>query len=388
MKTNFLQNKKMMLAILPKVFLLVFFPLASNCDSGSSSWSTHLKGVNRVSAMSQLRTSRLLLAEIDTELESVSDAASILTKNTKGNSEDQSDVETVYSESLSSDVKKKTPSKGGSNLSFSENKKKLEEIEKIALSKYQDYKKKMKELEEQLNVMKQKVMSSKMINIADHTKKIGETVEKIKSMKDKVLSEGMTKVVEYQKRLDEALEKINVMKEKLKKQNIMNAELLKMLDHQKALKEVKDFIKTKYDVVVPSALDSMKRIKEKKIKIPNPVGMLDSKIEEKMFKTYSYMDEREHDPNVSKKQFKILKIKKYGAIMALPFVVILPALGLYGGDEFCHYFIFLFAAVSFLISFYILVKILKYDLKSNGVKKPRFKDYVESFKRCIKGVAP
>ncbi|VUZ93701.1 Plasmodium exported protein, unknown function [Plasmodium vivax] len=379
----------MMIATLPKAFLLVFLPLPCQYDSGLSSWSTHLKGVNRVSAMSQLRNGRLLLAEIDTELESVSDAESTFTKNTKGNSEDLSDVETVYEESLSNDVKEKTPLKSGSNLSYSEDNKKLEEIEKKAISKYQDYKKKMKELEEQLNVMKQKVMSSKMINIADHTKKIGETVEKIKSMKDKVLSEGMTKVVEYQKRLDEALEKINVMKEKLKKQNIMNAELLKMLDHQKALKEVKDFIKTKYDVVVPSALDSMKRIKEKKIKIPNPVGMLDSKIEKKLFETCSYMDEREHDPNISKKQFWILKIKKYGAIFAIPLLVLLPGLGVYGIEEdSLRCVLFGFAAVCYLMFFYILVKVLKYDLKSNGVKKPRFKDYVESFKRCIKGVAP
>ncbi|SCO70989.1 Plasmodium exported protein, unknown function [Plasmodium vivax] len=315
----------MMFAILPKISLLVFLSLACQYDNGLSSCSEELRK-NSVAKTSQQRTSRLLVAEIDEKLKSVSDSKSSLTKNKKGSPENQSDVETVYNESLSSDMKIEILLQGRPDLSYVEDKKILEEIANKAILKYLAQRKRTKELEDQINNLKQKVMNYKMINIAEH---------------------------------------------------------------QKALKEVRDSIKTKYnDVVVPTVLEGMKRMRETNANIPNPVGMLDSKIEKKLFDTYSYMDEREHDPNVSKKQFKILKIKKYGAIMALPFVVILPALGLYGGDDFCHYFIFLFAAVSFLISFYILVKILKYDLKSNGVKKPRFKDYVESFKRCIKGVAP
>ncbi|EUD67835.1 hypothetical protein C922_02024 [Plasmodium inui San Antonio 1] len=206
-------------------------------------------------------------------------------------------------------------------------------------------------------------------------------------MKEKALSARTTIALEYQKRLHEAVEKINMVKEKLKKQKIMNAEVFKMVVHQKASEEIRDSIKRKYNAVEPSALDSMKHI-TKKEKVPNPVGVKDSKIERKIFKAYCHIDECERNPRISKKQFTLLKIRIYGTILALPFVIVLTALGLcaagFALSETYHFCSLGLCAVSFITFLYILVKVLKYDLRSNGIYKPRFMDYVRSFRRCIK----
>ncbi|CAA9986651.1 Plasmodium exported protein, unknown function [Plasmodium knowlesi strain H] len=372
-----------MFAILLKISMLVFLPLSCQYDNSSSSCSVNFKRKDGFDPTSQMKTSILLLEEIDKEVESVCDSESIFSKNEERNIGDPSDVQTVYEESLSCDVKKEIPLPSGQNLSCSDNERVLEKGEKTGISKYLAFKKKIKEIEEQLNHSKQKIANIQMLNIENHTKKFGEAFEKIKSTKEKALKAEMINMMEYRKRLDETLEKFNMLKEKLKEQKIMNPEILKMMDHQKALREIRDFVQRKYNADVSSSLNTMKRIRETKALVPNPVGLLDFQIERALFKTCNYIDECEYNPYISRNQYRMLKFKKYGAILALPFVIAFSALGFYA-DENLYSVIFGFAALSFIIFFYILVKILKYDLRSHGIYKPHFMDYVRSFRRCIK----
>ncbi|GAB64901.1 Pv-fam-b protein [Plasmodium cynomolgi strain B] len=402
----------MMFSILPKISMLVFLLLACQYDNSLSTCRADSKKEKTI----QLKTSKQLLEQIDKELESIFNSKLNLSINNEPTPEDQSNVETVHKESLSKDVEKEISLEGGQNLSSSVDNEILEKTENKEILKSPKHEEGIKENQDIFNPLKQKIANFQMINVADYTKKFGETFEKIKSMKDKALSGGMTSVMEYQKRIDEALEKINMMKENFMKQKVKDEEALKLVDYkkkiddvfekinmikenlmkpkikdeevpkvvddQKALKENSGFIKTEQNAVLPPSLDSMKPIKAKKIVIPNPIGMLDSQIEKILFNTYSYVDACEDNPDISANQLRLVKLKKYGIIISLPFVFALCG-AVFFAEESLHFLTVIFFSLGIIISLYNLVKVLKYDIKAHGIHKPVFMDYLKSFKRCI-----
>ncbi|KJP85041.1 hypothetical protein AK88_05325 [Plasmodium fragile] len=336
-----------------------------------------------VAAIFQLRTSRLLLADVDAQPEPVRELESNFPKNKERTPEYPSDVVAVHPESPSKYEYKGISLQDGKNLSYSDDNHILEENKKEQLLKCVQDEQEVETNQEQLNPPQQEITNVKMINAADHKKNFGQVLKDIKTMKVKALNAEITNVMEYKKRIDKELEKINMMLEKFKEQKIMNAEVRKMKDRQKALRGTSYFIKKKCSADVPSGVDSMEGITETEGVVLNPVRMIDSRIEKTLFRTFNYIDECEHNPNITKTQYRLLKIKKYGSILALPFLIALSSLGFYA-DVSLHWVIFVFCALSFIIFFYILVKTLKYDLKSHGIRKPLFMDYVRSFKRCIK----
>ncbi|GAB64902.1 Pv-fam-b protein [Plasmodium cynomolgi strain B] len=309
--------------------------------------------MNSAAATSQPRTSRLLIAEIDTEFESLRDLEFNLWKNKERNRADQSDVETAYEESLSNDVKKVISLQGGENLSYYIVKHILEKIENKGILKCLKHEEEIEENQEQLNLLKQKILDSKMNNTEDLQKMI------------------------------EGLKKINMMNKKLTKLKLMNAEVLKMIDNQKKLREDGGFVQTKLSNTASPALDGMKRISENNKTVRNPIHMPDSKNEKKKFKKHRHMDECQQDPNISKKKSKMIKFIKYYSLFSLSFVIIVSKYSLFG-YVVEPIFMFAFAVASILLIFYILMKVLRYDLKSRGIRKPRFKDYMKSFIRSIK----
>ncbi|EUD64048.1 hypothetical protein C922_05574 [Plasmodium inui San Antonio 1] len=353
---------------------------------------------------------------MDTELELVCDSESDIEKNEEQAPEDQQNVATMYKEPLSNDVKQELLLQGGHNLDNSADFRILEKNDNEGILKCPEHEEGIEKNPEGLNFLKQKIRDIKMINIGDHTRnfaeaveemksvteraltagitkvmeyqeRLGEALEDIKSMKEKALSARTTIALEYQKRLDEALEKINIQKEKLSKHRIMDAEVVKMEEHQEPVGEITASIKTEDKGVVPSASDSMKNTTKKRV-VRNPFGILDSKIEKIFFKAHGYIDKCKKDPDISKTQFWLQKIKIYGSIMALPIVMALCAVVLCTVEgsscgTLCIVGVGL-SALSFIINLYILVKVLKSDLRFEGIYKPRLKDYIRSLRKCIK----
>ncbi|SBT52529.1 Plasmodium exported protein (Pm-fam-a like), unknown function [Plasmodium ovale wallikeri] len=109
----------------------------------------------------------------------------------------------------------------------------------------------------------------------------------------------------------------------------------------------------------------------------------DSYLEKKLFKIFCYVDKCENDPNITQKAFNIIKLKKYGPILGVPFSIIL--LGFFGfiDASILYPLMFVCAGIGFAMFMYILAKTLKYDISSYGITNPGFKEYVASFKRCI-----
>ncbi|CAG9482333.1 unnamed protein product [Plasmodium vivax] len=338
----------MMIATLPRVFLLVFLPLAHNYDSGSSSCSVQLRK-NNFAETSQLRTSRLLVADIDTELESVYDSEASFWNIKNRYEEDQSDAETVYEESLAGDEKEKIPLKGRSGLSYTIDKRMLEKIENKGILKCLEHDEEIRENEERLNLLKQKIMNSKIYNAED------------------------------QQKLLEGLEKINMMKEKLTKMKLMNTQVLKMIDNQKKLREDGGLVQSKPSKAARSS-DGMRK---KKKSVRNPIRMLDSQIEKKIFEACRYIDECKNDPNISKQKYKMRKFKKYCLLFGLPFVLIVSTFSYLSYDAEPTT-MFVFAVAGFMLILYILMKKMRSDKKKRDISKPRFKDHSESSKRSLK----
>ncbi|KJP87316.1 hypothetical protein AK88_02996 [Plasmodium fragile] len=366
-----------MLAILLKFFMLFILLLVYQYNNSLSSCSINLKRTNSVAATYQLRTSRLLLAEVQAHPESVCELESSTPKNEEPTRQNPSNVVAVHQASPSNDKQKGISLQDGQNLNYSDDSHILEENKKQQILKcVQD--EKVTQNQELPNPPQQEITNVKMINTENNTEKDRKSAEKADSMKEKALSTEVTNGVECKKEVDVVLEKIKKMQQKFNDQEVVKTEVPKKKDDGQASREIKDSMKTKNNNVVFPASDSMKNTTNTKTGIPNPIGMLDSAIEKMIFKGLRYVDKCDRNRNISKTKRYLVRVMVYGGTFALPFIIALAGLA-FKAVESLHWVMIIFCCFNIIACIYIFVKIVKYDLRCSGIRKPHFMDYVKTF---------
>ncbi|SBS99331.1 Plasmodium exported protein (Pm-fam-a like), unknown function [Plasmodium ovale curtisi] len=216
------------------------------------------------------------------------------------------------------------------------------------------------------------------------TLKLKEIEEKIHLVQTQILENARYSSKDPKALLKEVGEKIHLMQTYVLDNVKHSAKDSKVL-----LKDVGEKFKSKKLHLVENVLSNTKegttKVKALKKNIFSKFRSFyekDSYLEKKLFKIFCYVDKCENDPNITQKAFNIIKLKKYGPILGVPFsLILLGSIGFVA--EAVYPLIFVCAGISIAMFMYILAKTLKYDISSYGITNPGFKEYVASFKRCI-----